>query len=64
MSISQIAFEQGFSSSAQFARAFRNRFAMAPSDVKMNMDAGSSSSDDIRSLQSHLVNQKRLWLNG
>ena len=53
ISITDVALDLGFSSSAQFARAFRARFAMSPSEARFNADRPSSG-NAVLSLQGHL----------
>ncbi|SNT00968.1 transcriptional regulator, AraC family [Sphingomonas laterariae] len=60
-SISEIAFELGFSSSAQFTRAFRARFDLSPSDAKQGSAGGSAEPGSVHGLQAHLANQVERW---
>ncbi|WP_373357808.1 helix-turn-helix domain-containing protein [Acinetobacter lactucae] len=57
-SISQLAYDCGFSSSDQFLRAFRSRFSMTPSEAKAQQDVFLPNTHDIYTLYSYFKNFK------
>lgn len=58
--ITDIALASGFSSSAQFARAFRTRFAMSPSEARLGAPAPPEG-NPVLALQTHLQTQVDAW---
>lgn len=58
-SIGDIAFEFGFPNSSQFARAFRSRFAISPTRVRMDLAVEGPGG---ATLQSHLIRQTAPWV--
>ena len=54
-SITDIAFQLGFSNSSQFARAFRTRFAMTPTEARQESNQPSSMDWAISGLHAHFA---------
>ncbi len=61
-SITEIAYDLGFSSSGQFLRAFRARFAMTPSEARQNRLALALADTRLSHLRSHFAEQVQ-WLS-